>query len=214
VEVLSALFRGKLMAALDRAYHAGELKLAGNCASLTERDNWAAFKDTLYRTAWVVHAKTTFAGPEQVFRYLGRYVQRVALSNQRLISFDQRGVTFATKDGRTVTLRPEEFIRRYLLHVLPLGFVKIRHYGLLAPSKATTDLETARRCLTPEDTPSSAEDAAWPSDWKECLRRLTGLDPDRCPACGHTPLLRRYLPSPMPPHRAAYARPGASPDTS
>jgi hypothetical protein len=92
----------------------------------------------LYRKPWVVYAKRPFGGPEQVLRYLGRYTHRVGLSNQRLVSLDERGVTFRTKNGKTVTLEPVAFLARFVEHVLPSGFVKIRHYGLLASKNIWT----------------------------------------------------------------------------
>jgi hypothetical protein len=96
----------------------------------------------------VVYAKRPFGGAEQVIRYLGRYTHRVGLSNQRLVSMNDDGVTFRTKNGDTVTVPPQVFLRRFLQHVLPDGFVKIRHYGLMASTNATTKLQTARELLT------------------------------------------------------------------
>jgi len=127
--VLSRLFRGKFLAGLVRLYERGALDLGGECAPLAEPDAFQALKDRLYGKDWVVYAKPPFAGPEQVYRYLGRYTHRIAVSNGRLEAFDDSGVRFRTKHGKTVTLRPLEFIRRFLLHVLPEGFHKIRHYG-------------------------------------------------------------------------------------
>jgi hypothetical protein len=91
-------------------------------------------RDELFRKRWVAYAKRPFGGPEQVVRYLGRYTHRVGISNHRLVALDARGVTFRTKNGKTVTLDPVTFLDRFVEHVLPTGFVKIRHYGLLAPS--------------------------------------------------------------------------------
>ncbi|HTP27539.1 MAG TPA: transposase, partial [Anaeromyxobacteraceae bacterium] len=154
VRVLSALFRGKFLDALARAYEQGELDLGGACGDLADRESFRRFKDELYRKPWVVYAKRPFAGPQQVFKYLGRYTHRVAISNHRLISLYEDDVRFSTKDGRKITLSAEEFIRRFLLHVLPNGFVKIRHYGLLASSNVRTKLEAARRHLKAENHPT------------------------------------------------------------
>jgi len=126
VAVIGALFRGKLLAALTRAREHGQLDFDGECADLADPAAFARWKDALYKKNWVVYCKPPFGGAEQVFKYLGRYTHRVGISNQRLRSFDERGVTFATKDGAAVTLAPHEFIRRFLLHVLPRGFVRIR----------------------------------------------------------------------------------------
>jgi hypothetical protein len=139
----------------------------------------------------MVYAKRPFAGPEQVFKYLGRYTHRVGVSNRRLVSVDEHGVCFRTKDGKQVTISPEEFIRRFLLHVLPAGFVKIRHYGLLASSNVRTKLEDARRQLEGEDKPSG-ENPSKPT-WQERLVELTGIDVTTCPLCGG-----HMIPQPLP----------------
>jgi hypothetical protein len=147
VRVLGALFRGKFLARLALLYKRGALRLDGPAAALADPARFGCVKDKLYRTRWVVYAKRPFGGPEQVFRYLGRYTHRVGLSNRRLAAIDDRGVTFRTRGEQTVTLAPDEFLRRFLLHVLPKGFVKIRHHGLMAPSNVTTRLAAARRLL-------------------------------------------------------------------
>jgi hypothetical protein len=180
VRVLSSLFRGKFLDALVRAHERGELDRGG--ADLAEHETFGQLKDALYRKDWVVYAKRPFAGPEQVFKYLGRYTHRVGISNRRLVSLDEHGVCFHTKDGKQVTIAPEEFIRRFLLHVLPDGYVKIRHYGLLASSNVRTKLEAAHRHLEREDTPRE-EKRADPT-WQERLLALTGIDVTTCPRCG------------------------------
>jgi hypothetical protein len=137
-----------------------------------------------------------------VYAYLGRYTHRVGISNARLRSMDDRGVTFATKGGGQCTLPGVEFLRRFVDHVLPKGFTRIRHYGLLAPCHATTTLERARVLLTPTTTtaaaavgpgasPPSAERA--PPTWVERLMALTGIDADRCVRCGLGHLVRHPL---------------------
>ena len=116
-------------------------------SSLHPKARWGTFRDLknrLYGKAWVVYAKETFGGPEQVFKYLGQYTHRVGISNWRLVSMDERGICFRTRGAKTVIVSPEEFIQQYLLHVLPPRFVKIRHYGLMASGNATTRLEVAR----------------------------------------------------------------------
>ena len=159
VRVLSRLFRGKFVAALTREYTRGRLDLAGACAALADPRAFVHLKQQLYRHDWVVYAKRPFAGAAQVFRYLGRYTHRVGLSNHRLLAADETGVRFATKHGRAVCLPPDEFIRRFLLHVLPVRFVKSRHFGLFAPGRAAaTHRERARRLLAapPVSTPPDA----------------------------------------------------------
>lgn len=193
VSVLSALFRGKLVAALDEAYRAGELNLRG-VEGFGETDAaadvaWLRLKRKLHRTNWVSYAKPPFAGAESVYQYLGRYTHRVGLSNRRLLSVTNEAVTFRTRGEETATLHPHEFLRRFLQHVLPPGFVKLRHYGLLAPGNVNTRLVTAREVLE-RRFPSLVAPvaAATPevevSTWVELLRRLTGHDATRCPKCG------------------------------
>ncbi len=200
VRVLSRLFRGKFLAALSRAYTAGALDLTGACADLADRRAFARFKAQLYRTEWVVYAKRPFAGPTQVFRYLGRYTHRVGLANQRLQAISPDAVRFATKDGQSVTLSPPEFIRRFLLHVLPAGFVKIRHYGLFAPARATTALEQARQALAAAARPHCAATppTAAPPTWQALFLRLTGVDLTRCPRCPYGTMIRHLLDPPAP----------------
>ena len=199
VEVLAKLFRGKLMAALAGAYEAGHLDLAGACAELANPRAFARLKDKLYKTKWHAYAKEPFAGPEQVFQYLGRYTHKVGISNQRLLALTDDGVHFSTKDKATLMLTPDVFIHRFLQHVLPPGFVKIRHYGLLASSNATTRLEVARRLLEAMQpglgaaiglvaavllAANSQAPSELPEDWRALLERLTGIDLSRCPSCG------------------------------
>jgi hypothetical protein len=196
--VLGRLFRGKFMAALVRARDKGEIRFVGRCAALAEPDVWGAFKDKLYRKEWVVYAKRPMGGAEQVYRYLGRYTHRVGISNHRLQAIDDDGVCFSTKDGGSVTLRHEEFIRRFLLHVLPRGFRKIRHYGLFAAPKLGTQLVRAREALGMRaaelDTRVSAGGSG--QDWRERLLLLTGVDLTRCPRCGIGTMIARPLETP------------------
>jgi hypothetical protein len=188
VKVLSRLFRGIFLDGLEREQRSGEVRVQGDVKE---------FVDTLYRAEWVVYAKPPFGGPEQVFKYLGRYTHRVGISNQRLISMDERGVCFATKNGRTITLAPHEFIRRLLLHLLPPGFVKIRHYGLWAAANVNTRLVAARRLLPASPpTPPPIDTEEPPADmlaWQARLLRLTGIDVTRCPRCGEG----RMVPHPL-----------------
>ena len=141
---------------------------------------------------WVVYAKAPFGGAEQVFRYLGRYTHRVAISNHRIVDLSDGKVTFTVKDykdgarNKTMTLDATEFLRRFLLHVLPKGFVRIRHYGLCASRNVNTKLVAARRLLEPAapcDSPQPAM-APEPAPWWERFREHTGIDVMACPSCG------------------------------
>lgn len=211
VRVLGKLFRGKLLAALRQAYDAGELDLTGCASELADPAVFAATLDALYRKPWVVYAKRPFGGAEQVVSYLGRYTHRVGLSNHRLLHMDERGVCFQTRDKKTVTLPAEEFLRRFLLHVLPKGFVKIRHYGLMAASHATTTLEVARERLAAATcAPAPAAEHRAPEDWRELLAALTGVDLSVCPRC-HGQMVRHPLP---PLVSASASAPPQAPDTS
>jgi hypothetical protein len=152
----------------------------------------------LFAKEWVVYAKRPFGGAAQVFNYLGRYTHRVAISNRRLLSMDARGVRLVTRGAKIATLAPEVFIGRFLQHVLPEGFVKIRHYGLLAAGNVNTRLAAARHLLEgrrhlrpPTLLALALFVALWrpPTEtlgWRERLLLLTGLDPLRCPHCGAT----------------------------
>ena len=195
VKAMSKVFRGKLLAGLEDLYKGDVLTFAGSCAELADRATFDKLKDRLYRKKWVVYAKQPFGGPEQVFQYLGRYTHRVGLSNQRLVSFDGRDVCFRTKDGKTTTVDAVEFMRRFLLHVLPVGFVKIRHYGLFAAANVNTKLETARRCLLDVDDTTITETAIpeAPPSWRDLLLTLTGIDLLVCPVCGSRSMERRPL---------------------
>jgi len=198
VRALSTLFRGKLLNALRRAYRRGKLRGGPDLPELRDDPAFDRFIDSLYRQPWVVYAKKPFAGADHVFQYLGRYTHRVAISNQRIKAVDGNSVRFVTRGGDTSTLTPDEFIRRFLQHVLPAGFVKIRHYGLLAPAKVSTALERARALLNvdaavPENNPVPSltlDDA----DWRAKFARLTGVDLVRCPRCEIGAMIRHPLP--------------------
>jgi predicted RNA-binding Zn-ribbon protein involved in translation (DUF1610 family) len=155
VRVLSRLFRRRLLEELDRAHRTGQLQFFGEYAQLSDATAFADWLAPLRKCEWVVYAKRPFAGPAAVLAYLSRYTHRVAISNSRLIAMDKRGVTFKWKDYRaagatrhkTMTLGADEFMRRFLLHVLPGGFHRIRHYGLIANSGRRDNLARARELL-------------------------------------------------------------------
>ncbi len=153
--VLSRLFRRLFLEQLDAAHRDGQLQFFGEQRALSERGAFSAFLKPLRTIDWVVYAKPPFAGPAAVLEYLSRYTHRVAIANSRLVALDERGVTFKWKDYRkptrerykTMTLAPDEFIRRFLLHVQPHGFHRIHHYGLLANHQRTHALKKARELL-------------------------------------------------------------------
>lgn len=182
VKVLGKLFRGKFLAGLESAYLAGELRLSGSVALLTDTRQFQRLLDTLYRQDWIVYAKPPFGGARQVYRYLGRYTHRVAISNGRLVSMTNGRVCFRYKDYadenhvKQMTLSADEFIRRFLLHVLPKRFVRIRHYGLMAGRNVTTKLA---RCSELLETADCKAAPATPAD-KSVLQIP---DPQRCPHC-------------------------------
>ena len=191
VKVLSKLFRGKFTAGLERLQARGELDLPGE---LQRPGAFGALLAQLRRTRWVTYCKRPFAGPEQVFKYLGRYTHRVGLSNKRLLDVTDEAVTIATRDGKTATMAPEEFIRRLLTHVLPKGYVKIRHYGLVASSNVKTKLEAARDAISGDRVETTPAAPAVAADWRAAMRELTGIDLTRCRVCGGEHLGRwRFL---------------------
>ncbi len=155
VRVLSRLFRRRFLEELQNVHRAGQLKFFGEHLDLADADAFADWLSPLRQCEWVVYAKRPFSGPQEVLAYLSRYTHRVAISNRRLVACDDRGVTFRWKDYRTqgstryktMTLMTDEFIRRFLLHVLPCGFHRIRHYGLLANANRKMHIATARQLL-------------------------------------------------------------------
>ena len=162
VKVLSRVFRGKFLAGLKRLYRRNKLQCAGPAATLADPRQFSQFIRCLHRHDWVVYAKPAFGGPLQVLRYLGRYTHRVAISNHRLLAFEQERVTFRWKDyahgskqGR-MTLDAAEFLRRFFLHVLPKGFVRIRHFGFLANRFRISRLALCRQLLACSSSLSQA----------------------------------------------------------
>jgi hypothetical protein len=181
VKALAKVFRGKFLAGLRRAHHKKRLTCAGSIHHLTDPKYFATFLRTLYRQDWVVYAKPAFGGPEQVIRYLGRYTHRVAISNHRLVSFDGERVTFHWRDYtggnkvRTMTVSADEFIRRFLLHVLPKGFVRIRHFGVMANYQRSESITLCTKLLDTTPFIRSPESSPPNATWL-------------CPRC-HTPMI-------------------------
>jgi hypothetical protein len=169
VEVLSRVFRGKFKDALKEAVQKRKISFHGQLSHLADRQHFARLIQSLYRQKWVVYAKPPFGGPEHVLNYLARYTHRIAISNHRLLSFDGQNVTFRWKDyahgnkQRKMTLTADEFLRRFLLHVLPSGFVRIRHYGFLANRHRTEAIALCRKLIGeifPTEASSPSESAS------------------------------------------------------
>jgi len=178
VRVLSTVFRGKLLSALEDAGDSLVLPSGTDRARLLKRAG---------RRKWVVYAKPPFAGPESVLRYLGRYTHRIAIGNERIVHFRDGEVTFRYRDRargnapRRMTLDAQTFLRRFLLHVLPPGFVRVRHYGLLANAVRRDLLPRCRALLGAPPPPAEPPN---PEPWEDLLLRITGKDVLRCPVCG------------------------------
>jgi hypothetical protein len=209
VKVLSRLFRGRLLAMLAEAHGEGRLRFSGHIAALADSKTFKRSLAPLRRAEWIVYVKDPFGGPEQVLRYLSRYTHRMAISNRRLVSADDGGIAFRWKDYRiegperwkTMTLAPHQFIRRFLIHVLPKGFHRIRHYGLLANTNRAKGIARARELL------GAAPRIVEPEEDK-----TPGADEPRvlscpCPRCGGRMIIievfargcePRYRPTPTP----------------
>jgi hypothetical protein len=174
VNVLSSVFRAKFVHGLRKAFGKRKLVFPGSIAPLANPKRFAAFLDSLFRSQWVVYAKPAFGAPTQVLRYLGRYTHRVAISNHRLLDFNGERVTFRWRDyahgnkQRKMTLDATEFLRRFTQHILPRGFVRIRHFGILTNNRRSALLTLARELLTAAPKPPEAypTDAGKSSTWQ------------------------------------------------
>jgi hypothetical protein len=181
VRALSAAFRGQYLAALQQARQKGELHFTGQCAALADPVPWQALLDALAQTAWVVYCKPPFGGPAQVLKYLSRYTHRVAISNRRLRFVGAGKVRFTYRDyaahaqDKELTLPAPEFLRRFLLHVVPRGFMRIRHYGLTANSQRGHQLRRCRELLGIGEAAHTPTDPATPT---------AESSPKLCPHCG------------------------------
>lgn len=201
VKVLSRLFRGLFLHYLQQAFEQGKLDFHDSLQHLSDKKSFATFLDPLYHLKWVVYSKRPFGGPAQVLDYLGRYTHKVAISNHRLLNCSSAHVTFTWRDyrhsneTRTMTLISHEFIRRFLLHVLPTGFVRIRHYGFLANSNRKQKLARCRELL--DYKPPTITSNSDKPDWKARYHSLTGQPIDLCPQChvGRLFLIEKLLPS-------------------
>ncbi len=185
VDKLSLVFREKFIDYLESAFASGDLIFPGKIALLETQRGFTRLIDSLRENQWVVYSKKPFAGPEQVLDYIGRYTHRVAISNNRIIDVRNRSVTFAYRDrkngdvSRSMTLKVDEFIRRFLLHVLPEGFVRIRHFGAIANRCKKENIQRIRALtgvseVLPEKTKKNT---------KDLMLELTGTDINVCPCC-------------------------------
>jgi hypothetical protein len=223
VRVLSRLFRRLVLEKLDAAHRAGELQFFGKHTSLTKAQAFAAYLAPLRNSEWVVYSKRPFGGPEEVLRYLARYTHRVAISNRRLVSLNDKRVTFKWKDYRLegperykqMTLDTHEFIRRFLMHVLPQGFHRIRYYGFLTCQTRARNIARIRQLLAVPLIPVDAiKDAS--------TKAATSAQPEEpkapehsCPCCGgRMRSIETFLPGQQPKHRASPAPPNIRIDTS
>lgn len=196
VNVISELFKKKFLAYLQEAYDGGELKFAGKTAALESPDAFKKLKAELYAKKWVTYCKAPFGGPEQVLKYLARYTHRVAISNRRLLKVEDGKVYFKWRDYRdgkdkVMSLAVLEFIRRFLLHVLPKRFYKIRYYGLLSSRHRQTKLVRCQEILGVARQPEAAP--ALPKSWEDFVFELTGKDPHLCPKCGKGRLVTKDI---------------------
>jgi uncharacterized protein (DUF983 family) len=198
VRALSTVFRAKYLAGLQHAFDAGQLTFVGGTADRATRRAFTGFLGQLRAVNWIVYAKRPFAGPEQVLNYLGRYTHRVALSNDRLVDHRDGRVWFRWKDYahhdrvKVMPLEVDEFLRRFLLHVAPSGFMRIRHFGLLANRTRERALARCRALLRqppPEAAPSESV--------TQLVQRLAGVDLSRCPVCGEGRMQRTAFVTPV-----------------
>ncbi len=193
VRVLSCLFRNRFLDLLMKAYDNGTLQFHNNIAHLGDGNNFKQFLKKNRKKVWVVYAKPPFGGPEKVMDYLGRYTHRIAISNHRLISLENGKVSFIWRDyrqgnkQRIMILDTEEFMRRFLLHALPSGFVRIRYYGFLCNRYRTHNLELCRKLLDVSENENCK--VYQPLYWKERYEIVTGKSVDRCPLCGKGQLI-------------------------
>lgn len=211
IKVLSRLFRGKFLAYLKQAYEKGKLALPGKIARLKNKEAFGALLNDLYAQEWVVYCKPPFQNAEMVMDYLGRYTHRVAISNDRLVKLENDRVGFRYRDRndnnivKLMTIDPAEFIRRFLLHILPDGFMKIRHYGILSNRNRQKKLALSKKLLGVY----GRDEKPKREPWKDLLTRITGVDISLCPYCGKGKMIRKELLSPktlaMAPWQTTYA---------
>jgi hypothetical protein len=186
VKVMSRLFRGKFLDYLRKSYEAGKIKFPGDVSELQFPEAFEGFLRKLYAKEWVVYCKPPFNGAEGVLKYLSRYTHRIAISNHRIVKVKEGKVSFRWRDysdgnrNKEMTLKASEFIRRFLLHILPDRFVKIRHYGLLSSRSRKVNIDLSRKLL---GVCKNKEADSAKETWQELLLRVSGIDVAQCPVC-------------------------------
>jgi len=199
VRVMSALFRGKFLDLLQKSFKADNIVFSGSISQLKEPETFEFFRRHLYNKKWVVYCKPPFDGAKGVLQYLGRYTHRIAISNNRILANQNGKVSFLWRDyaddnrQKTMTLKADEFIRRFLLHVLPHRFVRIRHFGLLANRNRKDNIALCRKILADKSSP---KENLKKETWQEQLLRITGIDVTICPVCQKGKMQRIEILSP------------------
>ena len=194
VNVISDLFKKKFLYYFKRLYLTDKLKFVGKVTYLGNDHEFKKLCDDLYEKKWITYIKSPFGGPKQVLEYLGRYTHRVAISNNRILKLEDSKVTFRYRDNqdghktKEMELDVFEFIRRFLLHVLPCKYFKIRYYGLFWNRNRKKKLEISKKLL---GATKEKESARKPESWEELLLKLTGVDPRVCPCCGEGKMKRK-----------------------
>jgi hypothetical protein len=194
VRVMSSLFRGKFLDYLKDSFESGDLIFPGGISHLKDTRTFEVFRGQFYHKKWVVYCKPPFDGVEGVFQYLGRYTHRIAISNNRILKVQDGDVSFRWRDyadgdkQKTMTLKADEFIRRFLLHVLPPRYVRIRHFGLLANRSRKDNIALCRELLGICKTVT--EEKEKPETWQDQLFRICGIDINTCPVCKKGTILR------------------------
>jgi hypothetical protein len=189
VKPLSALFKGKLLDYFKNAVAEGRLELCGSLQQYKNPSLMKSLLDSLYKNQWVVYVKPPFAGPKAVVEYAGKYTHRVAISNNRLVAMDEKNVTFRWKDysdhnrQKHMKLDSVEFIRRFMLHVIPTGFVRIRHYGFLSNRSRKEKLDACRKALGMKPPEHETTTQNQSSHWYDLVIKFLGIDPRICPIC-------------------------------
>ena len=199
VRVMSALFRGKFLDLLQKSFKADNIVFSGSISQIKEPETFESFRRHLYNKKWVVYCKPPFDGAKGVLQYLGRYTHRIAISNNRILANQNGKVSFLWRDyaddnrQKTMTLKADEFIRRFLLHVLPHRFVRIRHFGLLANRNRKDNIALCREILADKSSP---KENLKKETWQEQLLRITGIDVTICPVCQKGKMQRIEILSP------------------
>lgn len=199
VKVLSRKFRGKFLYYLKQLYYQNKLEFHGNQNYLSKDDEFENLLSSLYSKEWIVYCKPPFKNASYVVEYLGRYTHRVAISNNRIVSIENGNITFKWRDYKDkskcklMTISANEFIRRFLIHILPNGFMKIRHYGLLGNRNKTTKLIICKQLTNTPILPKENISAL------ELIKKLLGKDLSKCPHCGSNKLSRFVIPCKSPP---------------